>query len=77
MIKVEEENGLASIAFPATSTGAFGYPMEEAARVAFRTIIEEAPGLSAVRRIRFVLFTEADRRLHARVLDELIGQYEV
>ena len=69
-----EESGLGSIAFPAISTGAFGYPMEDAAQVAFRTITEEAPALSAVRRIRFVLFTEADQRLHARVLNELTGQ---
>ncbi len=69
-----EENGLGSVAFPAISTGAFGYPMEEAAQVAFRTITEEVPGLSAVRRIRFVLFSETDQRLHTRVLDELAGQ---
>ncbi len=71
-----ETHGLDSVASPAISTGVFGYPMEEAAQVAFRTITEEAPGLSAVRRIRFVLFSEKDRRLHARVLNELTGQDE-
>ncbi len=76
-LKLAEESGLGSIAFPAISTGAFGYPMEQAAQVAFRTIIEEAPGLSAVKQIRFVLFTEADQRLHERVLDELIEQKNV
>ena len=42
-----EENQLESVAFPSISTGAFGYPMEAAAEVAFRTIKAMAPGLSA------------------------------
>jgi O-acetyl-ADP-ribose deacetylase (regulator of RNase III) len=33
-LRLAEETGLESVAFPALSTGAFGYPMEEAARVA-------------------------------------------
>jgi len=41
-LKLAEEKGLRSIAFPAVSTGAFGYPMEEAARVALATILKEA-----------------------------------
>lgn len=70
-LQLAEQNNITSIAFPAISTGAFGYPMEPAARVAFKTILDELPGLSAVTHIRFVLFSAADQRLHARVLEAL------
>lgn len=62
---------LTSIGFPAISTGAFGYPMEAAAEVAFRTIREQADRLNHVRRVRFVLFSNRDRDRHAVVLEGL------
>jgi O-acetyl-ADP-ribose deacetylase len=70
-LRLAESHDARSIAFPAISTGAFGYPMEEAARIAFGTIGREAAGLKNVRHIRFVLFSEADRDLHERVLKEV------
>lgn len=70
-LQLAEGRGISSVAFPAISTGAFGYPMEAAARIAFKTIIDELPRLSTVKHIRFVLFDAADQRLHARVLEEL------
>ena len=41
-LKIAEQYGITSIAFPAISTGIFTYPMEEAARVAFKTIFNAA-----------------------------------
>lgn len=70
-LQLAEQNNIASIAFPALSTGAFGYPMEPAARVAFKTVFEALPRLRSVQHIRFVLFHNADQRLHARVFQEL------
>lgn len=70
-LQLAEEHRIRSIAFPAISTGAFGYPLEPAARVALGTVLEVAPTLSTVEQIRFVLYTEADREVHARVLEEL------
>ena len=66
-----EEKGIRSVAFPAISTGIFGYPMEAAARVAFAAILGELGRLASVRHIRFVLFSESDRQLHARVLEAM------
>lgn len=66
-----EQHGVESLAFPALSTGAFGYPMEPAAQVAFQTLADEIPGLVTVRRIRFVLFSDHDRELHISVLQQL------
>ena len=70
-LDLAEENGVESIAFPAISTGIFGYPVEEAARVALGTIREEAERLERVRLIRFVLFGERDVEVHEAVLSEL------
>lgn len=65
-----DQKRIASLAFPALSTGAFGFPMEPAARIAFRTVLDEIPQLAIVKHIRFVLFSEADQKLHADVLAE-------
>lgn len=67
-LRLAEEHGLSSVAFPAISTGAFGYPMEPAAEVAIGTVLAEAQHLSSVRTIRFVLHSTADLELHGRVL---------
>lgn len=70
-LDLAEEEGLAGVGFPAISTGAFGYPMEAAAEVAFRTIRDHAGRLDRVRRIRFVLFSQRDLERHEAVLDRL------
>ncbi len=75
-LQLVEQNGIRSIAFPALSTGAFGYPMEPAAKVAFTTVLDELPRLLSVKLIRFVLFRDADLRLHERVLEELMEANE-
>jgi len=70
-LALAEENGIESVAFPAISTGIFGYPVEEAARVALGTVIDEAQHLERVRLARFVLFGERDFEVHERVLSKL------
>ncbi len=71
-LELAEERGIDSLAFPALSTGAFGYPLEEATEVALRTAIEEAEKLQNVRLIRFVLFSEDDLEVYERVLSGLL-----
>ncbi|TCJ20271.1 macro domain-containing protein [Rubrobacter taiwanensis] len=73
-LRLAEENGVESVAFPAISTGVFGYPVEEAAEVALGTVLEEAPRLGSVRLVRFVLFGEEDFEIHRRVLSRLAGE---
>jgi O-acetyl-ADP-ribose deacetylase len=68
-----EEKGLSSIAFPAISTGAFGYPVEPAARVALSTIVDSAPKLRGLKRIRLVLFSDEDLAVHSEVLEDLLN----
>ena len=71
MLDRAEEKGLTSIATPAISTGIFGYPVDEAAEVALRTVTSAAPALRTVRLVRFVLWGEADLEAHRRVLEAL------
>ncbi|MCA1805650.1 MAG: macro domain-containing protein [Xanthomonadaceae bacterium] len=72
-LRLAEQAGIHSIAFPAISTGAFGYPLEAAARVALRTVADTAPELASVRQVRFVLHDAADQRVHADMLENLDG----
>ncbi len=70
-LALAEEYSVESIAFPAISTGIFGYPVEEAAGVALGTMREEANSLEHVRLIRFVLHSTSDLQAHERILSEL------
>jgi O-acetyl-ADP-ribose deacetylase len=67
-LRLADEHGIDSVAFPAISTGIFGYPVEEATEVALRTVLEEAEKLENVRLVRFVLFGERDLEVHENVL---------
>jgi O-acetyl-ADP-ribose deacetylase (regulator of RNase III) len=52
-LRIADELGARSIAFPAISTGVYGYPLGEAATVAIRTVRDAA---TDVEQVRFVLF---------------------
>jgi O-acetyl-ADP-ribose deacetylase (regulator of RNase III) len=75
-LALAEERGISSVAFPALSTGVFGYPKGEAAEVALRAVIEEAESLRSVRLVRFVLFGEEDRQVYEDTLARLLGEGE-
>lgn len=57
-IRLAEENRVERIAFCALSTGAFGYPMKEAAEIALRTVREALADASHIKLVRFVLFDD-------------------
>ncbi len=69
-LKLAEENYLESIAFPAISAGIFGYPMEEAAKVAITTVLEEVPKLNKLKFICFVLYDDKSYKIFQEVLKE-------
>jgi O-acetyl-ADP-ribose deacetylase (regulator of RNase III) len=66
-----DRHGVTSIAFPAISTGAFGFPKEPAARIAWTTILKEMPTLAVVQHIRFALFELSDQQLYMWTFEEL------
>lgn len=70
-LRLAQRQAIRAVAFPAISTGAFGFPMATAARIALRTVAAELPGLASLRHVRFVLHDAADLEAHCRVLDEL------
>lgn len=72
-LRLAEEYRIDSIAFPAISTGAFGYPIEEATEVTFRTIMEILPRLQYVKKIRFVLHSNRDLEIYEKTLSRLSG----
>ncbi|SER22748.1 O-acetyl-ADP-ribose deacetylase (regulator of RNase III), contains Macro domain [Nitrosomonas sp. Nm51] len=68
-LQLAEENGVESIAFPAISTGVFGFPLPSAARIALKTALDALPNLVRVKHIRFVLFGESDLRVFVEALN--------
>lgn len=70
-LKVAEDHEIERIAFPAISTGAFGYPMDKAANVAFKTIKASIPNLESVQLIRFVLWGEGAMETHKKVMEQV------
>lgn len=73
-LELAEKHSISSVAFPAISTGIFGYPVKEAAEVAFKTILEKIPGLQHLKTIRFVLYSENDYMVHVEVLERLLDR---
>ena len=71
-LKVAAEHNLSSISFPSISTGAYGYPVAEAARVAIKTVASflKERGTS-IREVVFVLFDSATFESYASVLGEI------
>jgi O-acetyl-ADP-ribose deacetylase (regulator of RNase III) len=55
-LRVAEELGAATVAFPAVSAGVYGWPLDDAARIAVQTV--RAHDASSVREVRFVLFNQ-------------------
>lgn len=70
-LELADRHGLRSVAFPAISTGAFGYPMAPAAEIALGTVLATAGEPTSVRLVRFVLVGEREVRVHEEVLRRL------
>ena len=67
-LEVAEENDVRSLAFPAISTGVYGYPVDLAVAVAVATVSECCAG-SAIALVRFVCFDAATEGLYVAALD--------
>ena len=75
-LELARENNLASIAFPAISTGIYGYPRDKAAHIALRTIVEFLKTHAAPKLVRMVLFDAETLNVHERVLQEFAERAE-
>ena len=57
-LEVAVENGVKTLAFPAISCGVYGYPLEDAARIAIDTVAQFLGENDRVEHVRFVMFTD-------------------
>lgn len=72
-IRVADELNLFSVAFPAISTGIFGYPVELAAPIALKAAASALRNATSVREVRFVLFDQNTRKHFAAAAAELLS----
>ncbi len=75
-LALASQRSIKSIAFPSLSTGAYGYPVKEAARVALASVLghcRATGGSSSLESVTFVLFTGDTLRAYEGALDELAG----
>ncbi len=70
-LDVARENGMKSVSFPSISTGAYRYPMEEAAKIALRVVLDYLKKDQEIKLVRFVLFGKPAYDTYSRTLSTL------
>jgi O-acetyl-ADP-ribose deacetylase (regulator of RNase III) len=70
-LRLAAEHGVRTIAFPGISTGVYGYPLEDATRLALSTVQECLAERPAIEEVRFVTFGERATEVAERMLAEL------
>ncbi len=73
-LKLAAANNLASISFPSISTGAYGYPVDQAARTALRTVVAFLEKSSSIKEVVFVLFDARTLDAYALALRDIIEE---
>ncbi|RJQ19299.1 MAG: O-acetyl-ADP-ribose deacetylase [Nitrospiraceae bacterium] len=71
-LRLASAKGIKSIAFPSISTGAYGYPLEDAAKIALKTAITYLGEHSDIELIRFVLFGQKALEVYEKQLKKLV-----
>jgi O-acetyl-ADP-ribose deacetylase len=71
-LNLAEQLQIKSISFPSLSTGIYGYPLELAAPIALRTIIEHIKKPTCLQQVLMVLFGESAYKVHEQALDKLV-----
>jgi len=70
-LRLADENGARSVAFPGISTGVYGYPLEDATRIAMTTVRACLADMASIEEVRFVTFGAEATETALRVLAEL------
>jgi O-acetyl-ADP-ribose deacetylase (regulator of RNase III) len=70
-LKLASLKGIKSVAFPSISTGAYGYPVADAAQIALKTTVTFLKEHPEIERVRFVLFGQTTYQTYAQALREL------
>ncbi|MCW3999457.1 MAG: O-acetyl-ADP-ribose deacetylase [Candidatus Bathyarchaeota archaeon] len=72
-LKLAAANGLKSVAFPSVSTGAYGYPTQQASVVAVSAIRDYLQKEDKIERVVMVLFSKRDFDIYAKAAEEILG----
>jgi O-acetyl-ADP-ribose deacetylase (regulator of RNase III) len=72
-LELARENGVRTIAFPAISTGAYGFPLERATRIAVEEVARGLRMRSGIERVVFCCFSERDLDVYDAVAQEILG----
>ncbi len=70
-LREADENGVKSIAFPSISTGAYSYPIDQAAHVALKAVRDSLDEHSHVQEVRFVLYSQSDLQIYQKALQDV------
>lgn len=70
-IRLADDHSIQSLSFPSISTGAYGYPVHEAAEVAVAAAVEALLSASQVTHARFILFDGATLKAYVRAFEKL------
>ena len=70
-LKIAKKIGARSVAFPAISTGIYGYPLEPATRIAMTTVRDRLAVFARPERVIFCCFSPSDVQVYERVAEEL------
>ncbi len=73
-LELASRHGIKSIAFPSISTGAYGYPMDDAAAIALETVWDYLKTHAEIRSVRFALFGPSAFEAYRRVFESLAGE---
>lgn len=68
-LAIAAENGIHTLAFPAISTGAYGYPMDQATLIAVSTVCEHLAASPTPVRVIFCCFSEDDAQLYRDIIE--------
>ena len=71
-LKLAVAKGLKTVAFPSISTGAYGYPIEEASQIAITTVKEFLEKEDRINKVIFVLFTKPDLKIYEDTAKEIL-----
>lgn len=69
--ELASRNGVKSIAFPSISTGAYGYPILEASKIAIAETAFQLERLLEIDRVIFALFSESDLAVYKKALEQI------
>lgn len=69
-LRLAEENGIKTIAFPNISTGVYGYPKPEAARIAIAAVRDYLSESTSIEKVIFVCYDEENYQLYAERLEQ-------